>query len=141
MLLLTGMALADGHEVFDQLFGDGGQGQCQGESTAPIRRRLHLDAGTQQPADPLHDGKSEAGAALTGALGPNESGILALVTAGDVEAVKADMPLSALSDYHTELKSMTQGQGSFTMEFSHYDPVPRDVQQQLEAEHNKKDEE
>jgi uncharacterized membrane protein len=36
--------------------------------------------------------KSEAGAALTGALGPNESGILALVKAGDVEAVKADMP-------------------------------------------------
>ena len=36
--------------------------------------------------------KSEASAALTGALGPNESGILALVTAGDVEAVKAKMP-------------------------------------------------
>ena len=36
--------------------------------------------------------KSEAGAALTGALGPNESGILALVSAGDVEAVTAKMP-------------------------------------------------
>ena len=36
--------------------------------------------------------KSEAGAALTGALGPNESGILALVKAGDVDAVKAKMP-------------------------------------------------
>ena len=36
--------------------------------------------------------KSEASAALTGALGPNESGILALVKAGDVEAVKAKMP-------------------------------------------------
>jgi len=60
---------------------------------------------------------------------------------GGQVTVKADMPLSALSDYHTELKSMTQGQGSFTMEFSHYDPVPRDVQQQLEAEHKKKDDE
>jgi uncharacterized membrane protein len=36
--------------------------------------------------------KSEVGDALAGTLGPNESGILALVSAGDVEAVKADMP-------------------------------------------------
>ena len=36
--------------------------------------------------------KSEAGAALAGTLGPNQSGILALVTAGDVDAVKAKMP-------------------------------------------------
>lgn len=36
--------------------------------------------------------KSEAGEALAGTLGPNQSGILALVTAGDVEAVKAKMP-------------------------------------------------
>jgi len=36
--------------------------------------------------------KSEVGAALTGELGPNESGILALVTAGDVAAVTAAMP-------------------------------------------------
>ena len=36
--------------------------------------------------------KSEASAALTGALGPNESGILALVSAGDVAAVRAKMP-------------------------------------------------
>jgi uncharacterized membrane protein len=36
--------------------------------------------------------KSEVGDALAGALGPNESGILALVKAGDVDAVKAKMP-------------------------------------------------
>ncbi len=54
---------------------------------------------------------------------------------GGLVTVRADMPLSSLSDYHTELKSMTQGQGSFTMEFSHYDPVPHDVQRHLEAEY------
>jgi elongation factor G len=56
---------------------------------------------------------------------------------GGQVTVTADMPLSSLSDYHTELKSMSQGQGSFTMEFSHYDPVPHAVQQHLEREHNK----
>ncbi|MFC1720420.1 elongation factor G, partial [Pseudomonadota bacterium] len=54
---------------------------------------------------------------------------------GGQVTVTADMPLSALSDYHTELKSMSQGQGSFTMEFSHYAAVPHDVQRQLEADH------
>ena len=46
---------------------------------------------------------------------------------GGLVTVTADMPLSSLSDYHTELKSMSQGQGNFTMEFSHYDPVPHAV--------------
>jgi elongation factor G len=60
---------------------------------------------------------------------------------GGQVTVKADMPLSSLSDYHTELKSMSQGQGSFTMEFSHYDPVPHDVQRQLEADFKPKESE
>jgi len=59
--------------------------------------------------------------------------------AGGQVTVTADMPLSSLSDYHAELKSMSQGQGSFTMEFSHYDPVPHSVQQQLEKDHKPKD--
>ena len=59
---------------------------------------------------------------------------------GGFITIRADMPLSGLSDYHTELKSMTQGQGSFTMEFSHYDPVPHEVQRHLEAEFKPKEE-
>jgi elongation factor G len=59
---------------------------------------------------------------------------------GSQVTVKADMPLSSLSDYHTELKSMSQGQGSFTMEFSHYDPVPHSVQQELEKAYKPKEE-
>ena len=59
---------------------------------------------------------------------------------GGLVTIKADVPLSALSDYHTELKSLTQGVGSFTMEFSHYDPVPSQVQQELVAQHRQPDE-
>jgi elongation factor G len=58
---------------------------------------------------------------------------------GGFLTVRADMPLSGLADYHTDLKSMTQGQGSFTMEFSHYDPVPHEVQRALEAEFKPRD--
>jgi len=60
---------------------------------------------------------------------------------GGLVTIRADIPLSSLSDYHTELKSLTQGQGSFTMEFSHYDPVPSDVQQQLIKAHKPKEDE
>ena len=48
--------------------------------------------------------------------------------------LSAEVP-GAVLDYHTELKSLTQGSGSFTMEFSHYDPVPSNVQQQLVSDH------
>ena len=54
---------------------------------------------------------------------------------GGLVTIKADIPLSSLSEYHTELKSLTQGSGTYTMEFSHYDPVPHNVQQELEAAH------
>jgi elongation factor G len=57
---------------------------------------------------------------------------------GGFVTIQADLPLSSLSDYHTELKSLTQGQGSFTMEFSHYDPVPHDLQRSLVAAHKPK---
>ena len=60
---------------------------------------------------------------------------------GGQVTIQADIPLSSLSDYHTELKSLTQGQGSYTMEFSHYDPVPSSVQQELVKAYKNKDEE
>jgi elongation factor G len=41
------------------------------------------------------------------------------------------VPLSELSDYATELKSATAGRGRYDLEFSHYEPVPGNVQKQL----------
>lgn len=48
--------------------------------------------------------------------------------------VKAEVPLSELSTYQTQLKSATGGQGFYSMELSHYEPVPHNIQQQLMAE-------
>ncbi len=45
--------------------------------------------------------------------------------------VKAQVPLAEVTDYQTELKALTQGQGRYAIEFSHYDPVPAQVQKQL----------
>ena len=45
--------------------------------------------------------------------------------------VKAQLPLSELTDYATELKGATAGRGRYELEFSHYEPVPVGVQKQL----------
>lgn len=43
--------------------------------------------------------------------------------AGDVQAILAYIPLVQMFGYATDLRSSTQGRGTFTMEFDHYDPV------------------
>jgi elongation factor G len=40
-----------------------------------------------------------------------------------------------MEGYESQLKSVTGGQGSYTMEFSHYEAVPGDIQQRLAAAH------
>ena len=54
--------------------------------------------------------------------------------AGGYVAITGQAPLSELTRYQTELKSVTGGAGTYTMGFSHYDPVPRPIQQKLVAE-------
>ena len=44
---------------------------------------------------------------------------------GDTELVKAQVPLSEMFGYMTELRSATKGRGTFTMEFSHFSEAPR----------------
>ena len=50
---------------------------------------------------------------------------------GDLAVIKAKAPLAEVTRYAAQLGSITQGQGAYTMEFSHYDVVPGNVQQQI----------
>jgi elongation factor G len=50
---------------------------------------------------------------------------------GGLTTVSAAVPLSALAEFPTELKSMTGGEGRYTMSFSHYDAVPANEQAEL----------
>ncbi|MBD3646955.1 MAG: elongation factor G [Pseudomonadales bacterium] len=49
--------------------------------------------------------------------------------------ISAQVPLAELDNYQSQLNSMTGGEGSYTMEFSHYAPVPDKVQQDLASEY------
>jgi elongation factor G len=60
---------------------------------------------------------------------------------GNQVAVRATVPLAEVAGYGSQLKSVTGGQGSYTMELSHYDVVPPNVQQQIVAAHKPKEEE
>jgi elongation factor G len=48
-------------------------------------------------------------------------------------AVEAHVPLSEMFGFIGDLRSMTSGRATFTMEFSHYDPVPRNVADEVIA--------
>jgi elongation factor G len=50
---------------------------------------------------------------------------------GDLAVISGKVPLAEVTRFAAELGSMTQGQGSYTMDFSHYDQVPGNVQQQI----------
>jgi elongation factor G len=50
---------------------------------------------------------------------------------GDLAVISAKAPLAEVARYAAQLGSITQGQGSYHMEFSHYDQVPGNVQQQI----------
>lgn len=52
---------------------------------------------------------------------------------GDLALITARVPLAEVARYAAQLGSITQGQGTYTMEYSHYDMVPPNVQAQIVA--------
>jgi len=56
---------------------------------------------------------------------------------GDTTVIRAEIPLAAMFGYATELRSMTQGQGTFSMELGSYKPTPSHIQEEVVAERKK----
>ena len=66
--------------------------------------------------------------AVMGDLNARRGSIKAIGTGmlpqGGVQTVTAEVPLSQMFGYATEVRSATQGRATYTMEFAHYAPVP-----------------
>ena len=60
--------------------------------------------------------------------------------AGGVSQISALVPLAELQDYLSRLKAITGGEGTYTMDLSHYDPVPARKQQELVAAYKPQEE-
>jgi elongation factor G len=62
-------------------------------------------------------------------------------TKGDHQIIKATVPMAEMLDYAPALRSITQGRSSFTMELSHYEEVPKNIQEKIIAEAKREKEE
>ncbi|OGG40484.1 translation elongation factor G [Candidatus Jorgensenbacteria bacterium GWA1_49_17] len=67
----------------------------------------------------------------TGDISSKRGKIKSMGERGNIRLIDAFVPLSEMFGYSTTLRSMTQGRGSFNMEFSHYEEVPQSVAQAI----------
>jgi elongation factor G len=93
---------------------------------APILLEPVMRVETVTPQDNLGD--------VIGDMNRRRGTILEQLERGTNIAVVATVPLSEMFGYIGQLRSMTSGRASYTMEFSHYDPVPRNVADEVIAE-------
>ena len=68
-----------------------------------------------------------------GDLNSRRGKILGMDSRGGFQVVSATVPLANMFGYSTDLRSMSQGRASFTMQFSHYEQVPASVTEVLTA--------
>jgi elongation factor G len=74
---------------------------------------------------------------ITGNLSSRRGRVQGMDSFGDLQVVQASIPMDEVKNYETELKSMTGGRGSYTMELSHYDVVPPHLVPAIIAQANK----
>ena len=101
-------------------------------------KRAFLDAilkAKPQVLEPIVDLEVSAPEAqvgdITGGLSSKRARIHGTDSGRGEIVVKAQVPLSELDGYPAELKSVTAGKGRYSLDFSHYEPVPGPVQQKL----------
>jgi len=70
---------------------------------------------------------------ITGDLNTRRARIQGMDSSGDRQIIRAVAPLAEMQSYSTQLRSVTAGEGSFHMEFAHYDVVPGNLQAQIVA--------
>jgi elongation factor G len=80
---------------------------------------------------------SEFAGDIMGDLNTRRAHIHGMSPDGPNTIVEASVPQSEMLRYATDLRSMTQGRGTYTMKVSHYDPVPAHLQQKIVEEHKK----
>lgn len=82
------------------------------------------------------EGPSEFQGAVMGSLNQRRGMIIGTFEEGNYTVVEAEMPLAEMFGYSTTLRSLTQGKAEFTMEFSTYKQVPKNVAEELIKSYN-----
>jgi elongation factor G len=77
---------------------------------------------------------------VIGDLSSRRGRVLGSDSIGGITEVKAHVPMAEMMKYAPDLRSMTGGQGTFTMEFAHYEECPPNVAEQVIADSKKEEE-
>ncbi|HLJ10137.1 MAG TPA: elongation factor G, partial [Planctomycetaceae bacterium] len=85
--------------------------------------------------EPIMTLEVEAPSEYQGSISGHLSSKRGIITSSEIQAgvsvLRAEVPLATMFDYANELRSMTQGKGSFTMEFHRYKQVPKSIQEEV----------
>ncbi len=95
------------------------------KKAAPIILEPVMDVEITTPADHVGD--------VVGDLNRRRGMIQNQEATGSTVIVRAHVPLKEMFGYISDLRSMTKGRASFTMQFHHYDPVPRNIADEIMA--------
>ncbi len=102
------------------------QAMEQGRATL-LEPIMHVDISA--PAEYIGD--------LMGDLNSRRGRVEGVDAEDDMQKVKARVPMAEMLTYGSTLRSITQGRGSFHMEYSHYEEVPRNLQEKIITEAKK----
>jgi elongation factor G len=89
----------------------------------PILLEPVMEVEVVSPSDFLGD--------VIGDLSSRRGKIGGMTQRGDAQVVAADVPLAEMFGYSTTLRSMTQGRAVYTMQFDHYEEVPKGIAEQI----------
>jgi elongation factor G len=89
----------------------------------PILLEPVMEVEVVSPSDFLGD--------VIGDLSSRRGKIGGMTQRGDAQVVAADVPLAEMFGYSTTLRSMTQGRAVYTMQFDHYEEVPKTIAEQI----------
>ena len=85
------------------------------------------------------EGPTEFQGSIMGSLNQRRGMIIGTNEEDAYTVIEAEVPLSEMFGYSTDLRSLTQGKAEFTMEFATYRPVPKSVAEELISKAQKKD--
>jgi len=74
---------------------------------------------------------------VMGDLNRRRGRILGMEKKGNTQTIRAEVPLSEMFGYATDLRSLTQGRATFVMTFARYEEVPRNIAEQIAGQRNK----
>ena len=74
---------------------------------------------------------------VMGNVSSRRGNLLGMESVNGSQEIKAEIPLSEMFGYATDLRSRTQGRGQYTMTFDHYSEVPRNVAEKIIGDRNK----